>query len=146
MRRLVLVFVLLAAVPRSASADVGLGLFIGDPSGIDLKLDLGRRSALDILLGWNTFREGRSGYGHVTYLYTLAAGRGRSVVVPLRLGIGGAVYGFRNDVDAGVRAPFQVGLRFRRTPIEIYGEVALFVTFLDDWWDVQGGLGLRFYF
>ena len=44
---------------------------------------------------------------------------------PLRLGIGAAVYGFRDDVNAAVRVPFEVGLQFRSTPLEIYGEIAM---------------------
>jgi len=34
--------------------------------GLDLKLGLGYRSNLDIVLGWDTYRDGRDAYGHVT--------------------------------------------------------------------------------
>ena len=116
-----------------------------------MKIGLESRSALDVLLGWNTFRDGRTGYGHLTYLYQVANGRGRSVRVPLRIGIGGAIYGHENDLNVGVRAPLELGLRFTRTPIEVYGEIAVLVTFIDDNnnyddIDLQGGIGLRFYF
>ena len=150
MRKALIIGLLALAAPSTARADVGIGLFLGDPSGLDLKIDLSGRSALDVVLGWHTFREGRSGYGHVTYLFTLFAGHGRSIVVPFRLGIGGALYGNSDHVNAGVRAPLEVGLRFRRTPIEVYGEIAALVTFIDDNWgdrfDIQGGVGIRFYF
>jgi len=150
MRKLLLASLLLA-VPATANADIGLGLFLGDPSGLDVKIGLERRSALDLLLGWNTFRDGRTGYGHLTYLYQVANGRGRSVRVPLRIGIGGAIYGHEDDINVGVRAPLELGLRFTRTPIEVYGEIAVLVTFIDDNnnyddIDLQGGVGLRFYF
>lgn len=146
----------LAAVAHSstpARAEVGLGLFIGEPFGLDLKFDLQRRSALDIVLGATTVREGRANYGHVTYLLTPIVGRGRSVLVPLRLGIGGAFYDgggdFADEVNLAVRAPLQVGLRLRSTPLEFYGEVAIKVTFFDendnngDAIDLDGGIGLR---
>jgi hypothetical protein len=47
--------------------------------------------------------------------------------------------------------PLEVGLWFRRTPLEIYGEIALLLTVLDsnsnyDRLRLQGGIGLRFYF
>jgi hypothetical protein len=151
MRNLVVALLLLVAAPAAARAEVGIGLFVGDPAGLDLKFGVGHKSALDVLVGWNTFRDGRTGYGHLTYLYQPFVGVGRSVVVPLRIGIGGAFYGNENDVNVGVRAPLELGIRFRGTPIELYGEIALLLTFIDDNdnrddIDLQGGIGLRFYF
>ncbi|MDX2088740.1 MAG: hypothetical protein SFX73_12865 [Kofleriaceae bacterium] len=151
MRNLVVAALLLVAAPAAARAEVGIGLFVGEPAGLDLKFSVGRKSALDLLVGWDTFRDGRAGYGHLTYLYTPFVGVGSSVLVPLRIGIGGAFYGNEDDVNVGVRAPLELGLRFTDTPIELYGEIALLLTFLDennsrDDIHAQGGLGLRFYF
>ncbi len=152
MRKLVIAAAMIVAVP-SARADVGLGPFFGDPSGLDLKFGLGQRSGLDVLLGWYDFRGlGNGGYAHVTYLVTPIVGHGESVLVPLRLGIGGAVFASDNnssDLDVGVRFPLEVGLRFRRAPLEIYGEIALMVAFIHPGHDLllgQGGIGIRFYF
>jgi hypothetical protein len=152
MRTLVLLAVLAVAVP--ADADVGLGLFVGQPTGLDLKIGLSPRGGLDLLFGWDDFRDGRDHYAHVTYLATLAMGHGDAVNVPIRLGIGGAIYddgNFDNGTNLAVRAPLQIGLRFRRTPIEIYGEVALLLTFVGDhrfhdYVDLDGGIGFRVYF
>src|SRR5262249_24069771 len=125
---------------------------VGEPTGLDVKLGLGRRSAIDVLLGWYTIRDfgGGGGYGHVTYLLTPLIGHGDSVLVPLRLGIGAAIFGDRNDIDVGVRFPLEIGLRFRSSPLELYGEIALLIGFPDAdqgaFADLQGGLGLRFYF
>ena len=119
--------VVVAAGARPARADFGLGLFLGEPTGIDLKVGLNHRSALDIVLA-----------------------QGNAVSVPLRIGIGAAVFGNRNDIDVAVRAPFEVGLLLRRTPLEFYGEIALALVFIDPAndivLDVQGGLGFRVYF
>ena len=147
MRRSTLLIALVLCVSPAAHADVGLGFFVGDPAGIDLKIDLQRRSALDILVGWAEF-DNRVGYGHVTYLVTPVVGHGDSVLVPLRLGIGGAVFGPSGNLDFGVRAPLEVALRFRSAPIEIYGEIALILSFHHPgtYLNTQGGLGLRFYF
>ncbi len=144
------------AAPPAAHAEVGVGVFVGQPTGLDIKVDLARRSALDIVIGWQDFDDGRDGYAHVTYLVGLGAARGRSVFVPFRVGVGAVVYddgsgGFGDEVNVGVRAPVEVGLRFRRTPLEIYGELALKLTLLDDGddddpIDADGGVGLRVYF
>ncbi|HEU4726448.1 MAG TPA: hypothetical protein VFT22_01105, partial [Kofleriaceae bacterium] len=58
----------LVAQETAARADFGLGLFLGEPTGIDLKLGMSNRSSLDIVLGYTTFRDARTGYGHLTYL------------------------------------------------------------------------------
>lgn len=150
LRKLALIMVLLATT-STARADVGLGLFVGEPTGLDLKLGLSPKSGLDVLLGWSTFRDGHADYAHLTYLVTPVVGRGDSVLVPLRLGIGVALFDdgvrFGDRINAAVRVPLQVGLRFRSVPLEIYGEVALALIFVrDTGLDTQGGVGLRFYF
>jgi hypothetical protein len=143
--------IVLAARPAPARADVGLGVFLGRPTGVDLKLGLGYRSGLDLLFGFTTLESGRGGYGHVTYLVTPLVAQGDAVTVPLRLGIGGALYGTRDDLDVALRAPLELGLRLRQTPLEFYGEVALLLTLFDPGHealqlDVQGGIGFRLYF
>ena len=158
-KKLVLIATLVFATARPARAEVGVGLFIGEPTGLDVKLDIARRSALDIVLGyyshWRDY--GLDGqYGHLTYLVQPMVAHGDSVLVPLRLGIGVAIFDqnghFDDDLNMAVRVPFEIGFRFRRTPLEIYLEVALKVTFLDgepydhETVDLDGGLGLRFYF
>ncbi|HEX5059769.1 MAG TPA: hypothetical protein VFV99_10445 [Kofleriaceae bacterium] len=146
-----------AFAAKPARAEVGLGIFVGEPTGVDVKLDLARRSALDFVLGvyshWDHYNTDGA-YGHMTYLVQPMVGHGDSVLVPLRLGIGFAVFDdydrFRDDINVAARVPFEVGLRFRRTPLEIYFEIALKMTFIDEndnhpFVDLDGGIGLRFY-
>jgi hypothetical protein len=144
----------IAAAPSVARADVGLGLFVGQPTGLDLKLGLSAKSALDIVLGLRSFDEDSGGYGHLTYLVTPFVSRGRSVIVPFRIGIGAAIFesGGDDDLAFAVRAPFEVGFVFNRN-VEIYGEIAFKISFNDDRGDdddidadLDGGLGFRIYF
>lgn len=149
-----LALLFLVAAPAVARAEIGLGVFVGEPLGLDLKIDLQRRQALDIVLGVTSFRDGARdySYGHLTYLVTPFVGRGTSVLVPLRFGVGGAMFGvLEGDVNIAVRAPFEVALLFRRAPMEIYGEVALVLNLVRenenaDIVDADGGVGLRIYF
>jgi hypothetical protein len=77
---------------------------------------------------------------------------GRSVLVPLRFGIGAALFGvLEEDLNIAGRVPFEIALLFRNAPMEIYGEIALKLTFVsesddDVVLDSDGGIGLRFYF
>ena len=158
-RKIVLAFVVLATIRSTARADVGLGVFVGGPTGIDAKIGLDRKSGIDILLGWDTYRYYHADYGHITYLLTPFVGRGRSVLVPFRVGIGLALfdsyyyYGnrFGDGLNAALRIPVELGFRFRTTPLEIYGELAFRVNFVrDDRYynqtQLDGGIGIRFYF
>jgi hypothetical protein len=154
MRKLLLITLVfgiaLAARATPARADFGIGLFLGEPTGLDLKIGLSNRSDLDIVLGVNSYREGRANYGHLTYLVTPIVAAGSSVVVPIRFGIGAALYGSSNNIDLAIRAPFELAIRMRRTPLEFYGELALALILFDDndnlRIDLQGGLGFRLFF
>jgi hypothetical protein len=152
MRKLSLALLIMFALPSAARADFGIGFFLGEPTGLDVKIGLTPKSGLDIVVGALSYRENRgrdTDYAHLTYLLTPFVGRGRSFLVPLRLGIGGAAIAVvDDDPHFAVRAPFELGLRFRRTPLEIYGEIAIKYTFdvPGDNTDVDGGIGLRFYF
>jgi hypothetical protein len=142
--------IVFAAQATPARADFGLGLFLGEPTGLDLKIGLGNRSALDLVLGIDTYRNGRVNYGHLTYLVTPIVAHGDSVLVPLRFGIGGALFGNSDDIRFAIRAPFELALRFRRTPLEFYGELALALVFFTPnenlALDLQGGVGFRVFF
>lgn len=153
MRRLVLALLVACTLPSTARAEsIGIGVFVGEPLGLDLKIDLSRRTALDFVFGATTIRDNRVSYGHITYLLTPFVARGRSVVVPFRLGVGAAVYGaLDDDTNLAARFPFEVGFRFRTAPIEIYLEIAIKLTLLDEndnneFFDLDGGVGLRIYF
>jgi hypothetical protein len=151
MRKLVLALVLVAAFESTSRAEsVGIGLFLGEPSGLDLKVGLSAKSSIDIVIGQTSFRENRTDYLHITWLLTPFVARGRSVLVPFRIGIGAAAIGVVDDnAHAAVRVPLEIGFRFRRTPIEIYGEVAIKGVFVEEdfiKFDVDGGIGIRFYF
>jgi hypothetical protein len=147
----------LAFSAAPARAEVGLGVFVGEPTGLDVKLGLTPRSALDLLFGWYSHwgNIDDGAYAHLTYLVQPVVSHGRSVIVPLRLGIGAAIFDdaghFDNDLHLAARFPLEVALKFRSAPLEIYGEIALKVTIVDPGpdhrtIDLDGGIGIRFYF
>jgi hypothetical protein len=58
---------------------------------------------------------------------------------------------FGDDINIAVRAPLEIALKFRSTPLELYGEIAVKLTFFDEYnnydtVDLDGGGGIRFYF
>jgi hypothetical protein len=153
-----LMLALLFAGPAPAQAEVGIGAFFGEPFGIDLKLDIARRQAFDLVFGWNSLRhefgDEYGHYGHFTYLVTPFWGYGTSINVPIRLGIGVAIFDhgpFADEVNVAARFPLELGIRFHSVPLELYGELTVKITFVDPNnndpdVDLDGGVGLRFYF
>ena len=142
------------AAPAAAHAGVGIGLFVGEPLGVTIKVDLQKKTALEILAGVDDYDDdrGRDGYAHLTFLAAPFVAKGESVVIPFRLGIGAAVYddGGDDDVEVGIRAPFQLAFQFRSTPVEIYLELSILLELIDeddnDDLHLGGGLGFRIYF
>src|SRR5262245_61878780 len=136
MRKLLLplLVVVFAASARPARAEsFGLGLFVGEPTGLDIKIGMQGRGALDIVLGVRSIDNDDESYGHLTYLHLITMAHGSSVNIPLRLGIGAAVYGITEDATGlAVRAPFEVGFRFRRSPLEVYLEIAFVLQLFRD--------------
>lgn len=147
--RLLLIAMLLS-VPATANAGVGIGLFLGEPTGFTLKADLQRRSSLEVLLGVNSVpRDNRGLYGHFTFLVAPFVANGRSVTIPFRFGIGGAVFDC-GETCVAVRAPFEIAFQFHSAPFELYLEIAAKLTLIDPahdaLFDLDGGGGFRIYF
>jgi hypothetical protein len=147
---------LLLSAPAEAQSGVGLGIVLGDPSGITLKLPLSGSSAVDFVLGVDT----NNGIGdddaqfHVDWLYSPAVlGRGPGFTVPFYFGIGGVIEfdddGFDDDFDIGARVPIGIAFEFQSVPLELFLEFGMEVLFINDDGDdldFDGMLGLRFYF
>jgi len=140
----------IAAGSAPARAEgVALGVFVGEPLGLDVLTGLSGDGALDFVIGVSSWRgAGREiSYGHLTYLHRLTAARGRHVSLPLRLGLGGALRGvLESDVKVAARVPLEVGLQFNGTPLELYGEIAFVLQLIDRVdTDVNGGVGIRLF-
>lgn len=147
----VVTIVMLGTAATARADGVGLGLFVGRPTGLTVKIDLQRSSALDLVAGVTAYNDEQRGYAHLTYQVAPFVAKGRTVLVPFRLGIGAALYGASGDVNLAARAPVGLALQFRRSPLELYGEVAVRVVLVDDHRDedkvqVDGGGGFRIYF
>lgn len=161
MRRALLVLSILMLAPLSAEAKrggpFGAGVILGDPSGLSAKLFLDRDSALDFGAGWSLYNE--RAHFHMDYLYHWPQRWGGGDWA-MFLGVGGALtvwdhhhhhHGHHHDDDEvgfGVRVPFGVSwFPGRRAPFEVFAEIAPGVRFFPhSGFDLQGGMGVRYYF
>jgi hypothetical protein len=169
-----IVAVLVAGAINTASATevgygrkFGLGIELGDPTGIVGKLWLSNVNALDFGFGFQHYGWGRCYYDNVNirrcgyqdysfnadYLWQSNIVRGPAQL-DWHVGVGGRVYflgepsNTRNrDFDIAARVPIGLDLMFN-TPafLEVFFEMvpALYLLPLD--FGIEGGLGVRFYF
>jgi hypothetical protein len=145
------------------SRPFGLGIQLGQPTGISGKIYLGgRRNAIDFTAGGGGYGGGYGGYywagfyGQVAYHWhvtELTSGNG--VAIPFRVGVGGFIttggwgyYGWGRDryynTVVGARVPFGLDFDLEEAPVQFWIEAAVDVTLVGIGYD--GGIGARYYF
>ncbi|HEY7375509.1 MAG TPA: hypothetical protein VIF57_25350 [Polyangia bacterium] len=163
---------LFAAVSRSAQATevgygrkFGLGLVIGDPTGLTAKWWIAPTNALDFGLGFwgygfnnrcfDNQTCARYGYSNGTfnmdYLWQSNIVRGQAQL-DWHVGGGGRIVWWgdcgNNCIDLMARAPIGLDLMFNNPGfLEVFFEIApSFVLVPGFWFEIEGGLGVRIYF
>jgi hypothetical protein len=163
---------LLAAIRGEAEATevgygrkFGLGFVVGDPTGLSAKWWIGPTNALDFGLGFwgygvnnrcfdngNCPRYGyNSGTFNMDYLWQSNIVRGQ-VQLDWHVGAGGRAIWWGDCVNdcfaIAARAPIGLDLMFNNPGfLEVFFEIApSFVIVPGMWFQIEGGLGVRFYF
>ena len=144
----VLSMMLWAAVSFAKDENLGVGLIIGAPTGLSLKVWRDSIHAVDIGLGW-TAEHNENFHLHADYLVhdfsVFKPGTGR---MPLYYGVGGSISKKSgNDAHIGIRVPFGISYFFARSPLELFGELAPRADLSpSSHFTVDAALGVRFYF
>jgi len=149
MKKLLYAAILVSAVSSFSVAQdkgFGLGIILGEPTGISGKYWLSANSAIDGAAAWNF---GNGGYLHVHGDYLLhnydvfKVKEGR---LPLYYGIGGRI-GFGDDTVVGLRGVVGIAYLFSGAPVDAFLEIAPIMDLVPGTsFHVQGGIGARFYF
>ncbi len=150
MKRGLLAILLMVSVSLStalAQTDVfGVGVLLGEPTGISAKVRLGPTSAIDAAAAWSFVDEG-SFYFHADYLmhfndvFTVDPGE-----LPLYVGVGGMV-SLREDPLLGIRIPVGLAYEFDTAPLDVFFEIAPGMgLFPETSLEFGGGIGIRYYF
>jgi hypothetical protein len=134
MRKLILILTLCSAAPAFARGyygnvegkSFGIGLIIGDPTGLSAELKLSQRTAIDFALGITTFQD-HDWYFHLDYLLSpVDLSPSGSVGVPIYLGVGAFFDGFNNSSNtfgAGARVPLGIAFEMRTLPLQFFLEL-----------------------
>ena len=148
---LVIVIISIPATSTFAQrSGTGIGLMLGEPTGINLKSWISESSAFDVGLAWSFTHEG-SLHIHADYLYhnyNLISSN-----IPFYVGIGGRIKlhnsedKSESDARIGVRVPIGLDFFVRDVPIDIFVEIAPIVDLSPSTEaTVNGGVGFRYFF
>jgi hypothetical protein len=131
-----------------AEEQFGLGVMVGQPSGVSGKYFIDKYNALDAGFGWSLDSD-HDFHIHADYLYHfysfIDSGTGET---PIYLGVGARAV-FRDDKDnkAGFRFPLGVEHLFKSAPFDVFAEIVpIFNVSPDTEFDLEGVVGARFYF
>jgi hypothetical protein len=162
-RTLVVLTLLLSPALASAQGpdgrNFGLGLTLGEPSGITGQYWFDQRHTLAFALGWGYFpHHGPAVFVDYHYnVFTFLKGVTSSPFdLKMYMGLGGKLgfwYYRRSDhyegVGLGLRIPFGITMVFLRAPFDIFFEIAPAMAFIHPdpfWFDFDAAIGARFYF
>ena len=141
-----------------AQEQLGLGLIVGEPTGLSVKYWLDKEHALDGAVAWS-FWDDDGLQLHADYLWHLfdlldeSDDEGR---LPVYFGLGGRLkfkdddegrwHNDDDDVFFGIRVPLGISYMLQDPPIDVFVEIAPVLDVVPDVeLDLNLALGLRFY-
>ena len=131
---------------EAAGGPTGVGVIVGDPTGISLKHWLTEGTAIDAAFAWSLDESDAFGI-HADYLrHVPGLVKIASAEFPLHYGIGGLLV-LADSSAFAFRAPVGLSYRFQAEPIDIFAELAgvLLVAPSTDF-DIHVGVGARYFF
>ena len=152
--RILFVLVLVAVVTVASSpatagpGKFGLGIIVGEPTGLNAKLFLDSGNALDMGVAWSLSGDNDL-HLQLDYLYhrysLIKVDKGK---LPLFFGLGGRVELRENrDDKVGLRIPVGLAYEFADAPFDVFVELVPVLELTPDTdFDFEGALGVRFWF
>ncbi|MEI7812898.1 MAG: hypothetical protein WCJ01_10810 [Ignavibacteria bacterium] len=132
----------------SQESGSGLGIKVGEPSGINLKLWLNSVNAVSITTGYSLIQNDRSLYISCDYLYHIEDIIKSEERMPVYYGFGGRLLTKeREDASFGVRGVMGVAWYGRDIPVDVFFEIApVFKLIPSTSMDFEAGIGTRYFF
>lgn len=135
---------------KPANGPTGIGVFFGQPTGIDFQMDLSRTSWADFKAAWN-LAGGSNGFsillqGNYEYAFPGMIVIESASFTPF-VGFGAIVNVYDGGAQFGARVPAGISYRFSNIPIELFIELGLdLYVFPALAPGGSGGLGVRYRF
>jgi hypothetical protein len=131
---------------NAQSKGIGLGLIIGEPTGISFKYWTGSTTAFDAALAWSFIDEGAF-HIHGDYIFhnmrLISVPEG---TLPFYYGIGARIK-TANDTKLGVRVPLGLAYLFSNAPVDIFIEVVPILDLMPKTdFSINAAIGARYFF
>ena len=142
----VLLLLLLAAPARAQRSNTGLGIILGEPTGISFKTWTGSTSAIDAALAWS-FEGEDSLHFHIDWLrHDFGVVEVDKGSMPFYYGIGGRLKA-EDRSRLGARGVLGFAYLFADAPFDIFLEVVPLLDLIPDTdFTLEAAIGSRFFF
>jgi hypothetical protein len=137
--------VLLGVSAAAASGPLGIGIILGEPTGLSGELWLGNDRVIDGAAAWS-FRDDPALHLHADYLFyhfdlfDVTTGR-----LPLYYGVGGRIR-FEDDTNVGIRFPVGLEYIFAEAPLDVFVEIAPLLELAPSTdFSLNGAVGIRYF-
>jgi hypothetical protein len=146
------VLVLGLQISHAQGKGFGLGIIIGEPTGLSAKLWTSGRTALDFGLGWSVFNNHKDSgtriHFHADYLWHSWNAINSTERFPLYYGIGGRFNSHQdNDGSLAVRGVLGIAWLPHNTPLDLFIEVAPSLEITpSSGFGIDAAIGVRYYF
>lgn len=135
-----------AQADGDAGGNIGIGVLIGEPTGVSVKSWNNERSAFAIGAAWSLSGTNEAVHLHADYLFHswfTGIDRGR---LAFYYGLGARVR-FSENPQAGIRIPLGLNYIFQDAPLDLFVEAVPILNLTPDTdFAGNGAVGLRYYF
>lgn len=133
-----------AQLTKEVNKNIGIGVMLGEPTGVTVKIWKGDKTAFDIGGAWSIAKENEALHLHASLLrHSWFQDRPN---IAFYYGIGGRIL-FIDDAAIGVRVPFGLTYVANKLPLDFFVEVApIFDLVPDSGFAGNGAIGMRIYF
>ncbi len=147
MRKLFLILFLAAFSLHIYSQDegFGLGLILGQPTGLSAKIWTGEHTAIDAAMAWSFADTGflRVHADMLGHTFSIDVDQGQ---LPIYFGLGAKLV-FSSNLEVGVRIPVGISYLFDSAPIDVFVEVVPGLNLIPaTTFFIEGGIGARYFF
>jgi hypothetical protein len=144
---LVLLSVLATFCSAGRAETFGVGVILGEPTGLAFKQWVGNRAAFDAAAAWS-FGHESAFHVHLDYLlHTPSRPSGDIGRTMFYFGIGGRLKAEEEEGRIGARVPLGVAYEFDESPLDVFLEVAPILDLAPSTeLRVNGGFGVRYFF
>ncbi|MBN2011426.1 hypothetical protein JW960_18990 [candidate division KSB1 bacterium] len=151
-QRSYIIIIILLMAAGTAHARLGLGVMLGEPTGISIKNWHTKQKAVDAAVAWSLGKHGRF-HIHADYLhhnYNLLSEFSARRRLPAYIGLGARMAINEDDNDnilIGMRVPVGCSYLFMNYPFDVFFELApTFDVIPETSFELNGAVGVRIYF